>query len=304
MKITKVHRVLEFKQKPWLKEYIDFNTSLRSQATSEFERDFFKLMNNAVFGKFLENVRNRTQLEITVKSEDHGKRMNYARCQRDIIFNENVVGVALTRNRIELCKPILVGACILELSKVHMYDFHYNTMRAKYGDKCKLLFTDTDSLMYEIETDDVYADLESIKNQFDFSNYPKDHPLYSTDNMKVVYKFKDETGGVVILEFAGLKPKMYSFITADASLDVKRNKGAKKSVVANKITHQNYVDCLNDDSYVRYDKQNSIRSVKHQIFSMEVNKITLDNYDDKRFYCSNTMSRSHGHYLNKIHLKI
>ncbi|HRP37928.1 MAG TPA: hypothetical protein PLS50_09045, partial [Candidatus Dojkabacteria bacterium] len=115
-----------------------------------------------------------------------------------------------------LDKPIIVGFSILELSKVLMYDFHYNTMKPRYGDNLKLLFTDTDSLCYEITTEDVYQDMKQNQNSYDFSEYPQTHPLFSAENKKIIGKFKDETNGTPIHEFVGLRSKLYSFKLFDA----------------------------------------------------------------------------------------
>ena len=107
---------------------------------------------------------------------------------------------ALTLNR-----PAYVGMCILDLSKTLMYDFHYNHIKEKYGDRTKLLFTDTDSLTYEIEAEDVYKDFRNDKDMFDNSDYPENSPYYCNANKKVIRKFKDDACGMSIIEFAGLK---------------------------------------------------------------------------------------------------
>ena len=136
--------------------------------------------------------------------------------------------------------------CILHLSKTLMYDFHYNYIKKKYGDKAKLLFTDTDSLMYEIETEDFYKDISGdVKDGFDTSNYPPNHPsgIPSGLNKTVPGTFKDETGGKVIDEFVGLRAKLYSYKMLEGE-ECKKYKGVKKSVVKNSITHKDYIKCL------------------------------------------------------------
>ncbi|KAK3107612.1 hypothetical protein FSP39_018279 [Pinctada imbricata] len=197
LKCTKIHRVLEYRQEPWLQSYIDFNSEKRKHAKNEFEKDFFKLMNNAVFGKTMENLRNRVDIKLV---QDEKKLKRYCAkpsFQRVRIFNEDLVGVENKRTSLLLNKPVYVGQTILDLSKLVMYDFHYNIMKKKYGNKVQLLFTDTDSLMYEIETDDIYMDMKKQKHLFDLSNYSPDHPsgLYDETNKKVVLKMKDECGG-------------------------------------------------------------------------------------------------------------
>ena len=104
-----------------------------------------------------------------------------------------------------------------ELGKVLMYKFHYNYMKNKYGNNSRLLFTDTDSLMYEIKTEDVYKDFSNDKEMFDFSNYSTKSKYYDNSNKLVVGKMKDETAGVAIEEFFRLKPKMHSYLADDNS---------------------------------------------------------------------------------------
>ena len=175
LKITKVHRVLQFNQSPWLKEYINFNTEKRKNANNAFEKDFFKLMNNSVFGKTMENIRKRVDVRLVT---DENKLLKYASKPTYIsskIFNENLVAVYKIKETLTLNRPAYVGMCILDLSKTLMYDFHYNYIKDKYQEKARLLFTDTDSLTYEIEAEDVYNDFQKDKDRFDNSDYPKNH---------------------------------------------------------------------------------------------------------------------------------
>ena len=172
LRLTKIHRVLEFKQRKWLKSYIDFNTEMRKDAKNSFEKDFFKLMNNSVFGKTMENLRKRTNIELVTNEKRLLKLTAKPTYVSNKIFDENLVGVHTKKERLLLDKPSYVGMCILDLSKTLMYDFHYNYIRKKYTD-CQLLFTDTDSLFYHIKTErDVYEDFWLDKNLFDNSDYP------------------------------------------------------------------------------------------------------------------------------------
>ena len=169
LKVTKVHRVLEFNQEDWLKKYIDFNTEKRKVAKSDFEKDFFKLMNNSVYGKTIENLRKRVNVSLITdpnKLLKHCSKPTFVSCK---IFNENLVAVHKIKESLTLNKPHYVGMSILDISKTLMYDFHYNYIKEKYGNKAELLFTDTDSLTYNIKTDDVYEDFWKDKNKFDFS---------------------------------------------------------------------------------------------------------------------------------------
>lgn len=195
MKVTKVHRILEFHQSPWLASYISFNTIKRQQAKNDFEKKFFKLMNNSVFGKTMENLRKRVEIKLVNCEANLRKQVAKPSFERFKIFNPDLVGVENKKVNLLLNKPVYVGAAILELSKIVMYEFHYKMMKPKYGDNINLLFTDTDSLMYEIFTEDVYDDMKQIINYFDTSNYPQDNPLHPTTLKKVPGKFKDELAG-------------------------------------------------------------------------------------------------------------
>ena len=139
----------------------------------------YKLANNAIFGKSMENVRKRTPYELVSNQKRYQKLVNDPSFKNCVFINENLCGITRSHTTVRLDKPIAVGFSILELSKVLMYDFHYNVMKRKYDDKIKLLFTDTDSLCYEIETEDVYEDMKSNAQHYDFSEYPKTHELFS-----------------------------------------------------------------------------------------------------------------------------
>ena len=214
LKITHIRRGIKFKESQWLKKYIALNTDLRTKARNEFEKDFFKLMNNSVFGKTMENIRNRVNIKLVTdkkKAERLAAKPNFKHCN---IFNENLIAIHMKKTFLTFDKPLYLGMHILELSKTLMFDFHYNYIKKKYGDKAKLLFTDTDSLMYEIQTEDFYEDIKGdVKDRFDTSDYPSNHPsgIPTGCNKKVLGMFKDEAGGEIIDEFVGLRSKLYSY---------------------------------------------------------------------------------------------
>ena len=158
LEVTKVHRALEFDQSPWLKTYIDFNTQKRTAAESSFEKYFFKLLNNSVFGKTIENLRKRVNVTLInnpKKLLNNASKPTFISCK---IFNENLVAVYKIKETLTLNRPAYVGMCILDISKTLMYDFYYNYIKEKYNSNAKLLFTDTDSLTYNIRTEDIYKD--------------------------------------------------------------------------------------------------------------------------------------------------
>ena len=160
---------------------------------------------------------------------------------QQVIFNEHLVGIQNHKEKVLLNKPIYVGMSVLDLSKHLMYDFYYNTLKARYGENVRLLYTDTDSLIVHVQTDDLYKDMSLNADLYDTSNYQSDHPLFSTANKKIIGKFKDELGGQLLTEFIGIRPKMYSYVGEESG---KRAKGVKKSVLCKTITHEDYKKCL------------------------------------------------------------
>ena len=280
LKLKKIHRVIEFDQHPWMKEYIDFNTLHRQNASNPFDKDFFKLMNNSVFGKTIENQRSKVDVKLVNDERTRTKLVSQPNFKSMKMFTEDFTGIELTKKSIQLNKPIYCGFTILDNSKVLMFDFHYNFVKARYGSQATLLFTDTDSLVYEIKTEDVYRDMFERKELFDLSDYPTTCQFHDDANRKVLGKFKDETAFVPIVEFVGLRAKMYSFKTEEQ--ECKKAKGVKKSVVQRRYTHEDYKTTL-DHQTRSLARMRVIRSTNHRITSCEVMKIGLSCYDDKRY---------------------
>ena len=294
LKVSKVHRVLEFDQSPWLKQYIDYITKKRKNAKNDFEKDFFKLMNNSVFGKTMENIRKRVDVRLVTDEKKLLKLTSKPTYVSSKIFNENLVAVHKIKETLTLNRPAYVGMCILDLSKTLMYDFHYNYIKKNYGYKAKLLFTDTDSLTYEIEAKDVYKDFFKDKDKFDNSDYPEYSPFFYKTNKKVIGKFKDESAGIPITEFVGLRSKMYSYMK-DNQKGEKKAKGIKKNVIKKDITHEDYKKTLFNNKQM-YHKMKTIRSENHQLSSYELNKVSLCCFDDKRYIHDNGItSYAYGH---------
>ena len=295
LKLKKIHRVLQFDQSPWLKQYIDFNTQKRTHVKNSFEKDFFKLMNNSVFGKTMENIRKRVDVRLVTSKEKLLKLASKPTYVSSKIFNENMVAVHKIKETLTMNRPAYIGMCILDLSKTLMYDFHYNYIKHNYGNKAKLLFTDTDSLTYEIETTDAYLDFWNDKDKFDNSDYPENSPYFNKTNKKVIGKFKDEAAGVPIVEFVGLRSKMYSYIK-DNDEGGKTAKGIKKNIITKNIKHEDYKEVLFNNKQMHHTMK-TIRSNNHQLGSFELNKISLSCFDDKRFIHQNGItSYAYGHY--------
>ncbi len=194
-----------------------------------------------------------------------------------------------------LNKPIYAGLAILEESKLHMYKFYYDVLKPKYKNNIELGYTDTDSFIIKVNTEDVYEDFKELNYYMDFSDYPKDHPNYDNSNKKVLGKFKDELNGKIMTEFIGLKPKMYAYKVEDNN-EFKKAKGIPKKCLKRDLNFENYRKTLeeNENKEVSF---NCIRSFRHEIYSIECNKQGLSNYDNKRYYINNDVSYPHGHYM-------
>ena len=289
MRLTAVHRGISFYQSPWMAPYISKNTEIRKAAANSFEKDFFKLMNNSVFGKTIENIRKRQNVELIDNRREASRLSTKPNFDLATIFDRNLITVHMKRTEVYFNKPIYVGQAILDLSKTLMFDFHYDYIRAKYDDAAELLSTDTDSLLYLIHTDDFYQDIShDIKRKFDTSDYPENHPsgINTGVNKKVIGKFKDEVAGRQIAHFVGLRPKLYTFKVEGGgnARETRKCKGIKKNVIKHEITFEDYKQCL-FCAERQMRAMNIIRSENHDIYSKSINKIALSANDDKRQVC-------------------
>ena len=210
LKLKKIHRILKFKQSDWMRPYIDLNTQKRTISNYEPDKNFFKLMNNAVYGKTMENMRKRVKIRIVKSKKDFIKYTSKPICINWNIYHKTLVPIHEKKVCLTLNKPIYVGFTVLEITKWEMYNFHYNFMIKKFY--TTLLFTDTDSLCYEIYGKNPHTKIYKYRGLFDLSNYPKSSKYYCIDNKKVVGKMKDEYGGKLIQKCIGLKSKMHSIL--------------------------------------------------------------------------------------------
>ena len=212
MKVEKVHRVLQFSQSKWMQSYIRLNTEMRQSATSKFHQNHFKQMNNSAFGKLCESKRKRKNVSLVRTRSEATQRISTPLYESFTVFNENLAAITSSKQRIYWNRPTIIGAVILDLSKMHMFRFHYTIMKKQF--QATLLYSDTDSLVYKIRSRDVYSDMNKkpFKDHLDFSNYEPGHKLYDSTHKMETLRFKDEMGGKVIREFCCLKPKMYSIL--------------------------------------------------------------------------------------------
>ena len=299
--VTKMHRGIRFRQSKWLELYIRTNTEMRALAKDPVEVKLRKDMNNIIYGKTCVNLTKRTDIKLVNTQKECDKLTSKPHCLRFQIFADELAGVELQKVECVINKPTYVGFAVLELSKLRMYEFHYDHFKQWYPD-ADLLFTDTDSLVYHIFTDDLYADLAAHREEFDFSGYPNAHTLFGVDNKMVVGKMKDESGGHIITEFVGLRPKMYSYLTKPDDDDdddaepkeSKRAKGIQRAAMTD-IRHADYLAQLKRgrENYVNVRR---IGQKHHRVFTIEGMKRGLCAFDDKRYLLADGIhTMAHGH---------
>jgi hypothetical protein len=312
MVLEHIYEAIKFNQSPWMKPYIEYNTALRAKAKNDFEKDFFKLMNNSVFGKTMENLRKRQRVSIVqpiTNPKKYKKLTSDPSFKSRKIFSENLVAIHRRKTEVHLNRPTYIGMCVLDLSKLCMYQFYYDTLKAKYGDKVQLCYTDTDSLLVQIQTENINTDLISIADQFDFSDYPIDHPVRQAigeekikANKKVPGLFKDECNGKIIEEFIGLRPKMYSVLKVGDDITnpkhgIRKAKGVPSKIVKKEFHHERYNKALFDLKHKDKVTFHTIRSDNHSIYTLEVTKVGLSPMDDKKWIASDNITMyAHGDY--------
>ncbi|CAI6373828.1 unnamed protein product [Macrosiphum euphorbiae] len=288
LKVVKIHRAIRFSQKKWMASYIEFCTKMRAGAKNEFEKNFWKLLINSVFGKCMENVRARTSIKLVSSEKKANQLMAKTSFKDRTIYSKNLMAIHQHKETIKFDKAIYVGFAILDVSKTFMYDFHYNVMKKKYGTKISYLYSDTDSLIYAIQTINFFNDLKNdLLPYFDTSNYPKDHYCYSELHKSQPGFFKDELKG----EFVSLRPKLYAYKTVDGTEEKKQ-----KDILNAFINHLSVKDKLT------HRTMNFIQSNKHVVQSKTMNKLVLSADDDKRHINDDGINAlAYGHYkLDKL----
>ena len=238
-------------------------------------------MNNSVFGKTMENIRKHRNIKIVTTEEKYLCTVMKPNFKSGVLFGENQMGCEMGKIKVVMNKPVYLGQAILDLSKIVMYEFHYDYMVPKYSDRLKLCYMDMDSLVYDIKTEDFYEDItDNITARFDTSGYCPNLPLPVGLNKKVIGLMKDELRGKIMTEFVALRPKLYSYKTLDG-LEDKKCKGIKKCVVKKTLTFEDYKTCSFSDS-TEYRSQLMFRLAKHEVHTIEVNKVALNRDDEKR----------------------
>ena len=185
LKLKKVHRIIEFNQKAWLKPYIDMNTELRKLAKDDFEKDLLKLMNNAVFGKTMENIRKHRDIKLVTTDKKRSKLVSEPNYHTMNYVSKDLSITEMNKTKVKMNKPIYLGLSILDISKTLMYEFWYDYMKPKYDDNVKLCYMDTDSFIMNIKTEDFYKDIANdVEKRFDTSTYEVNRPLPTGKNKK------------------------------------------------------------------------------------------------------------------------
>ena len=300
MQIERVRSAIRFRQKRFVEPYIKYNSSKRAVARNAFEKDYYKLKNNSFFGKTMEDVRHRIDFRLLTRW-DKTERLIESPLFIDVdIFSESVVGVHMFKSKVELNKPVYIGQAVLDYSKLEMYNLFYNILR-----KCPLIRQpdlvggDTDSFFLAIKTDknvslaDVF---KSLSKYFDSSNYPQDHPLYSTSNKAKLGCFKDEAGGKIIEEMILLRPKMYSMKYLGEESSIKRAKGISRHLVAS-TSHETYREVFVRQEETSY-QMTILRSKLHSIETVTFRKRGLSAWEDKRCWLDANSSLPHGSSLS------
>ena len=335
VKLVAVHRVLQFQQSDWLRPYVEQCKDLRAQATTEFEKDFWKLMVNAIYGKLMENVRKYLRFELAASPKSFQRYCSHPDFEGYVEFRKDtLMGVRIRRTQVMMNKPIAIGAAILDISKAHMYHFWYKEIKTRFDPRIKpadwpfkvhLLMMDTDSFCFELEGPPVpemtvvksglvatWMDLHAV---IDASTYPPDHFMYHSKFATQIGVMKDECCGELILEFVGLRAKMYAYNhiplmegivkkhSTSEIIDKKVAKGIPRFIIKNQMSLDLYKQVLGQPRQVHRVEYDQFRSLNHRIYTSRVSKIGLRAFDDKRFLADGIYSWPHGHYLSELALE-
>jgi len=317
-KITKVHSITQFNERPFISDYIEMNTKFRAEAKTEFEKDLFKAMNNIIYGKMCQKKDHHFEYKFCNNKQEALRLIHRTRYKgkRDI-FDTELTGIKLEFNEMTFNSPLPVACAILDLSKYLMYEFYYKCCKPHYDSNpyncvipplqnCRMCYTDTDSLIIKTKTfggSNVYKDFILLNNQyFDLTAYDDDHIIFKDmlideikrlkkQGGKVIGRFKDESGNYFIKEFYGIRAKCYFITTFEG-----KNKSKCKGIIES-ITFNDYAGAFNNNTPV-LSNQTRIRSRKHNIGVESCIKKAFDSYEDKRRYekLGDPESLPYGHY--------
>jgi hypothetical protein len=306
VKVTKVHRVIQFTQSSVFRRYIKYNTEKRKKAKCLFKKNMYKLRNNSLYGKMVENIRKRRNIRLCNTAKRLKCYTSKATFKKTLLIDHNLVAVTLQKENILLDRPIFIGQAVLDVSKLRMYQLQYEELeayRSEFNCELNIVAGDTDSFFIECHGVSLASQLlPAMKRDelLDTSNFPSTHPLCSMEHASDIGLIKDESCGITAYkEWIFIRPKCYSLLSYDGD-NVKKAKGISRDVVKRKLTHATYSSTYSNPEESRYEKQRRIDSRNHQLFTVESSKRVMggDGGDDKRHWCSNNFSRAYGHYKN------
>ena len=302
--LDKIHRVIKYRQKAWLKAYIDFNSQQRAQSNNDFDKAFYKLKNNALFGKTMEDVRKRINYKLVTDNDKFEKMVSSPFFNDRDIITKDITGVHMLKPKVELNKPVFVGQAVLDYSKLEMYNLFYKILpQCPLIKRLHLIGGDTDSFFLTIATDTTVSLSDVFNNlaqHIDTSNYPPSHPLYNTVNKAKLGCFKDETAGQTLEEMILLRPKMYSMKFKDRDTSIKRAKGISKHLVR-KMKHDKFREAF-EKKKITQVQMTILRSKQHTIQTTTFTKRALSAWEDKRLWLSENESLPHGHVDSPVPL--
>ena len=259
------------------------NTKYRTEAENDFEKNLFKLMNNSAFGKTSKNVRNHRNIKLVTSDKRRKRLVSEPNYHSHKNFSEHLMAIEMKKTKVKMTKRRYLGMAILDISKSIMYEFRYDYIKSKYGDRANMCYTDTDSFVIHIKTEDFFEDISiDVDGWFDTSSYDKNEkrPLPIGKNKRVPGLFKDELEGKVMVEVVARTSKTWAYLMDDGS-DHKKAKGRKKCVIKQKLMYENYKDCFFNNKTV-YRSQERFKIYYHFMYTEEVNKISFNSNDDKR----------------------
>ena len=298
--VEKVHRAVSFSQAPIFKSYVDYNTQKRALTNEKFKKDYYKLKNNSLYGKTVENVRKRKNIRLCNSDK---KLLTYASkptFRKSIDICDNLVAALMIKENIILDKPVFIGQAVLDLSKLRMYRLQYielENYRNEFNCEINIVAADTDSFFLECKNVALDSLLSAMVRDhiLDTSNYPITHPLYSREHANEIGLFKDESEGDRYKEWIFLRPKCYSLLKEDDTSN-RKAKGVIRDVVRNRLQHERYKEVYEQGVDIR-EKQRRIGSKNHQLYTMETDRMALSRRDDKRHWVANNQSLAYGHYI-------